>query len=319
MTCAVYTALVIFGFLLGKETKVGNVGMAITQVMLLLRSVQYGMRNWTNLDNQMISVERILEYSELKQEIDDGGNFPPEPWPSEGNIELQSVSMRYSPDNPMVLQNVSFKVRGGEKVGIVGRTGAGKTSLISTLFRLFDFNGTIAIDGVDIKSIPLKTLRSKISIVPQDPVLFLGTLRKNLDPFNKFTDLQIWNALEDVGLKEVVADLPLGLKYEISESGSNFSVGQKQLLCLVRTMLRKAKIVVLDEATANVDLKTDKVIQSAIRRRFRGCTVLTIAHRLSTIMDSDRILVMNNGRVREFDQARKFMEYSDGFPCNFVN
>ncbi|RZC33610.1 ABC tran domain containing protein, partial [Asbolus verrucosus] len=156
MTCAVYTALVIFGFLLGKETKVGNVGMAITQAMLLLEPVQFGMGNWINLDNQMTSVERILEYSELEQEID-GGNFPGQ-WPNGGNIELQSVSMRYSPDNPMVLQNVFFKVRSGEKVGIVGRTGAGKTSLISTLFRLFDFNGTITVDGVNIKSIPLKIL-----------------------------------------------------------------------------------------------------------------------------------------------------------------
>jgi ATP-binding cassette subfamily C (CFTR/MRP) protein 4 len=190
--------------------------------------------------------------------------------------------------------------------------------LISALFRLYNFEGSIFIDGIDTKAIPLHTLRSKIAIIPQDPILFLGTLRQNLDPFNEYDDCHLWNPLEDVELKDFVSSLPSGLESEILEGGSNFSVGQRQLLCLVRAILKNAKIVALDEATASVDLETDEMIQRTIRRKFKNSTVLTIAHRTDTVMDSDKILVMDAGSVVEFGNTEDLLRGPDGYFSGFV-
>ncbi|XP_015838295.1 probable multidrug resistance-associated protein lethal(2)03659 [Tribolium castaneum] len=306
---ALYTTAVSFSFFIfGKEAYIGNVGLAIHLAIQLTGSVEFLMRIWSSLDTEITSVERVLDYTKIPQEIE-GNICPPKSWPSKGRISFQSVCLKYSPTDPPVLKNVTFTIKPGEKIGIIGRTGAGKSSLVSTLFHLFPFEGTILIDNVDTKSIPLKDLRSKISVIPQDPVLFLGTLRKNLDPFDEFTDAELWSALEDVELKSVIRDL----ESEVSEGGSNFSVGQKQLLCLVRAMLRRNKIVVLDEATANIDLKTDELIQLAIRRKFQESTVLTIAHRLNTVLDSDRILVMDGGVVVEFGSPNQLLEDTDSY------
>ncbi|RZB40881.1 ABC tran domain containing protein, partial [Asbolus verrucosus] len=318
--CTIYIGLIILSFfLLGSDVHIGNVGLAITQSIVLVGTVQHGMKNWSNLDTQMTAVERVVEYRELAPEANEGNITPPESWPSDGTISFDSVSMRYSSDTSFVLEQVSFQINSGEKIGVVGRTGAGKTSLISVLFRLFNFEGKVTIDEVDTKSVPLNILRSKISTIPQEPVLFLGTLRKNLDPFEEFSDSQLWNALDEVELKKAVSDLPSGLDSAVSEGGSNFSVGQRQLLCLVRIMLRRTRIIVLDEATANVDFKTDKLIQSTIRNKFKDCTVLTIAHRLNTVMDSDRVLVMDNGRVVEFDDPRTLLKNPNGLFYEYLN
>jgi ATP-binding cassette subfamily C (CFTR/MRP) protein 4 len=233
-------------------------------------------------------------------------------------VTFSSVSMRYSLDKPLVLQEVNLMVQSGEKLGIVGRTGAGKSSLISALFRLYDFEGTIFIDGIDTKAVPLHTLRSKIAIIPQEPILFLGTLRRNFDPFDEYDDSHLWNALEDVELKDFVSTLPSGLESEISEGGANFSVGQRQLLCLVRAILKNARIVALDEATASVDLETDEMIQRTIRRKFRNSTVLTIAHRTNTVMDSDKIVVMDSGNLVEFGNIEDLLQKPDGYFSGFV-
>ena len=294
-------------------SSVGLVGLAITQSMVLVRLVQYTLKNWGDLEARMVSVERIMEYTEIDVENNDGTVKGPQEWPTTGKLSFISVSLRYSPDTPFVLKNISFEIKHGEKIGIVGRTGAGKTSLTSILFRLFRYEGHVFIHGIDTKTIPLNVLRSKITIIPQDPILFLGTVRKNIDPFDSYTDDEIWSCLEELELKEMVSKLPNGLESQISERGSNFSFGQKQLLCLVRAMLRNNKLIVLDEATANVDLKTDELIQPVIRRKFGNCTVLTIAHRLNTVIDSDRILVLDDGLIAEFDHPFFLLQNTKGF------
>ncbi|XP_023714338.1 probable multidrug resistance-associated protein lethal(2)03659 isoform X2 [Cryptotermes secundus] len=305
--CLMYIGLVTFSFLfLDRGPHGGDVGLAITQSIGLIGMIQWGMRQSAELENNMTSLERVLEYTSLESEPpleSPSDKKPHRNWPNSGNIVFDEVVLAYSKDGPPVLKCVSFTVMSSEKVGIVGRTGAGKSSLIAALFRLAGISsGQIQIDGIDIASVGLHDLRSKISIIPQEPVLFSGSLRENLDPFSEYSDSALWAALAEVELKQVVDELPAGLSHRVSEGGSNFSVGQRQLLCLARAIIRNNKILVLDEATANVDPQTDELIQATIRRKFADCTVLTVAHRLHTVMDSNRILVMDAGHVVEFDQ-----------------
>ena len=267
----------------------------------------------------MTSVERVVEYTELSPEPDQGKTTPSKNWPQKGKIDFIKVSMKYSVDSPYVLRTLTWTVAPKEKIGIVGRTGAGKSSLISALFRLALVEGTIKIDDIDTKTLPLTSLRSIMSIIPQEPVLFSGLLRKNLDPFDEYSDEELWNGLEEVELKQLVSDLPAGLSTKLAEGGSNFSVGERQLLCLAREIDRKNKILILDEATANVDLQTDELIQKTIRRKFGDCTVLTIAHRLQTIMDSDKVLVMDGGCVVEFDHPHVLLQNTEGLFYSLVN
>ncbi|KAJ8918453.1 hypothetical protein NQ315_008150 [Exocentrus adspersus] len=317
--CIIYTGLVIISILfIESETFGGNVGLALTQSMNLMGMFQWGMRQWSELENQMTSVERVYEYTNLEPEVDRDAKETPKYWPENGGIRFIKLCLRYLPEEPYVLKDLTFEIKPKEKVGVVGRTGAGKSSLIAALFRLTETDGKIEIDGVNTKEIPLNVLRSKISIIPQEPVLFSGTLRKNLDPFDEYNDDVLWNALDEVELKNVVSDLPSGLDSKMSEGGSNFSVGQRQLLCLARAVIRNNKILVMDEATANVDPHTDGLIQRTIRRKFADCTVLTIAHRLQTIMDSDKVLVMDAGRVAEFDHPHILLQNHNGIFTKLV-
>jgi ATP-binding cassette subfamily C (CFTR/MRP) protein 1 len=207
------------------------------------------------------------------------------------------------------LKEISFKVNPGERVGVVGRTGAGKSSLTLALFRIIEaVEGSIYIDDIEISKLGLYDLRSRLTIIPQDPVLFTGTLRLNLDPFEKHSDQEIWQSLELAHLKAFVSSLEAGLSHQVSEGGDNLSVGQKQLICLARALLRKSKIIVLDEATAAVDIETDELIQTTIRKEFKDCTIVTIAHRLNTILDYDRVLVMDRGQVAEYDSPEAFLK-----------
>ncbi|XP_018565535.1 probable multidrug resistance-associated protein lethal(2)03659 isoform X2 [Anoplophora glabripennis] len=311
--CVVYTVFVMISILfIENEIFGGNVGFALTEAVALTGMFQWGIRQWSEMENQMTAVERIEEYIKIAPESDRESKDPSKSWPEEGNITFDKLCLRYSQNDPNILENITFEVKPKEKIGVVGRTGAGKTSLIVALFRLTDTEGEIVIDNVNIKDVALSVLRSRISIIPQEPVLFSGTLRENLDPFEEFNDEVMWNALEDVQLKKAINDLPDGLNHKISQDGSNFSVGQRQLLCLARAIIRNNKILVLDEATANVDPYTDVLIQNAIREKFPYCTVLTIAHRLHTIMDSDKVLVMDAGRVVEFDRPQTLLQNTDG-------
>uniref|UniRef100_A0A1B6DBN7 Multidrug resistance-associated protein lethal(2)03659 n=1 Tax=Clastoptera arizonana TaxID=38151 RepID=A0A1B6DBN7_9HEMI len=310
VVCLIFVAIVTFSFLiLDKGWLGGNVGLVITQTITITSFFQWGMKQSAELESNLTSVERVIEYSKLDKEADvesTHDNKPTESWPDEGRLEFSHVSLNYSPELPYVLKDLNFIIQPKEKIGIVGRTGAGKSSLITALFRLVDIQGNLTIDGIDIKNIGLHDLRSKISIIPQEPVLFSGSIRMNLDPFEEYTDDVIWNALEEVQLKDIAKDAE-GLSWRVTEGGGNFSVGQRQLICLARAIIRNNKILVLDEATANVDHRTDALIQSTIRRKFFDCTVLTIAHRLHTIIDADKILVMENGSVVEFDHPYKLL------------
>ncbi|XP_066143697.1 probable multidrug resistance-associated protein lethal(2)03659 isoform X2 [Euwallacea fornicatus] len=316
--CTVYIFFVTMSFLFLQDTPGGFVGLSITQSMTLAGMFQMCIRQFSELENQMTCVERIKEYVDVVPESNTGARQPPDDWPSKGKINFKSLNMRYAPDEPQVLKDLIFTVNSKEKVGIVGRTGAGKSSIIIALFRLAENQGTISIDDVDTKTVSLDRLRSSISIIPQEPVLFTGTLRKNLDPFDDYDDEILWNALEQVELKDVVSDFPNGLQSKMSEGGSNFSVGQRQLVCMARAIIRKNKILVLDEATANVDPQTDALIQLTIRSKFSNCTVLTIAHRLHTIMDSDKVLVMDAGRVVEFGTPFELLQNKDGVFAGMV-
>ncbi|XP_076004927.1 ATP-binding cassette sub-family C member 4-like [Genypterus blacodes] len=312
--CSVFVTVTTFGcLLLRDQLDAGSVGLALTYAITLMVVFQFGVRESAEVENMMTSVERVMEYIELESEAPwETNKRPPPDWPSQGLVTFDQVSFSYSPDGPLVLQNLKAMFRPKEKVGIVGRTGAGKSSLVSALFRLAEPQGKIYIDGVLTSEIGLHDLRQKMSIIPQDPVLFTGTMRKNLDPFNQHTDEDLWNALQEVQLKSVVEELPGKLHTVLAESGSNFSVGQRQLVCLARAVLRKNRILVIDEATANVDPRTDELIQQTIREKFRECTVLTIAHRLNTIIDSDRILVLDAGSIHAYDEPYTLLQDQAG-------
>ncbi|KAK6485739.1 multidrug resistance-associated protein 4-like isoform X1 [Huso huso] len=311
--CTIFVTTVAFGsLLLANELEAGDVGLALSYAITLIGMFQWGVRQSAEVENQMTSVERVLDYTELENEAPwVTESRPPPDWPRHGVIVFEGVNFAYSRDGPHVLKNINAVFRSKEKVGIVGRTGAGKSSLISALFRLAEPDGNIRIDGILTSELGLHDLRTKMSIIPQDPVLFTGTMRKNLDPFHEHTDEDLWNALQEVQLKGVVEELPSKIETQLAESGSNFSVGQRQLVCLARAILRKTRILIIDEATANVDPRTDELIQKTIREKFEQCTVLTIAHRLNTIIDSDRILVLDAGRIHEYDEPYVLLQNND--------
>ncbi|KAI5940374.1 Multidrug resistance-associated protein 5 [Manis javanica] len=280
-------------------------GLAISYAVQLTGLFQFTVRLASETEARFTSVERINHYIKtlsLEAPARIKNKAPSPDWPQEGEVTFENAEMRYQENLPLVLKKVSFTIKPKEKIGIVGRTGSGKSSLGMALFRLVELSGgCIKIDGVRISDIGLADLRSKLSIIPQEPVLFSGTVRSNLDPFVQYSEEQIWDALERTHMKECIAQLPLKLDSEVVENGDNFSVGERQLLCIARALLRHCKILILDEATAAMDSETDLLIQETIREAFADCTMLTIAHRLHTVLGSDRIMVLAQGQVVEFD------------------
>uniref|UniRef100_A0A7E4W3Z9 ABC-type glutathione-S-conjugate transporter n=1 Tax=Panagrellus redivivus TaxID=6233 RepID=A0A7E4W3Z9_PANRE len=283
----------------------GLVGLSVSYAFNITQTLNWAVRMTSELETNIVAVERIKEYSDTPTEgdVETAPAFKlSKSWPSRGSINIEDLEVKYRPELDLVLKGLNAHISSKEKVGVVGRTGAGKSSLMMALFRLVEPHyGKIVIDGVDITTLGLDDLRSRLTIVPQDPVLFSGTLRKNLDPFDRHSDAEIWEALKLTGLENVVSDLPGVLEFSIQESGGNLSVGQRQLICLARALLRKTKLLVLDEAAASVDVETDQMIQRTMQQNFADCTVLTIAHRLQSVKNSDRIMVLDSGNVVEFD------------------
>jgi len=306
-----------------------SVGLLLSNVLLIAGQLSLLVRTFTQLENEMNSVERICEYAfDLPEEAPYiiPETTPRELWPEQGSIRFENVSLAYRPGLPLVLKNLNLDVGSTEKIGICGRTGAGKSSIMTALYRLSELDrGKIEIDGIDIGTIGLHNLRSKLSIIPQDPVLFRGTIRKNLDPFGESSDERLWDSLRRAGLIEesklsIVRQQnedsenfhKFHLNREVEDEGSNFSLGERQLIAFARALVRGSKVLILDEATSSVDYETDSKIQATIAREFKDCTILCIAHRLRTILNYDRILVLDKGEIKQFDTPWNLFNSRDG-------
>ncbi|KAH9147809.1 hypothetical protein AeRB84_008652 [Aphanomyces euteiches] len=307
---------VVFALLMGivvmhNSVSSGLVGLVITYGLTIPMSLNGLVNIWAQLETALIAPERLNEYISLPEEGKRHTDMDSSAWPTKGEVVFDAVSYRYKDTDPLVLKEVSFTVHGGEKIGIVGRTGAGKSSLMMSLFRMNDVAaGSIRIDGVDIATLGLKHLRSQLAIIPQNPVLFKGTLRSYLDPFDEFDDAALWLALTKVQLADRVSKDKLD--GAVDENGDNFSVGERQMLCMARALLRQAKIVVLDEATAAIDHETDQLLQRVLRTEFASSTVLSIAHRLDTVLDSDRIVVLDHGELVQYDKPAALVAKGSG-------
>jgi ABC-type multidrug transport system fused ATPase/permease subunit len=295
-------------------------GLVLSYILSIVQMLQFSVRQLAEVENGMNAVERLLHYgTQLEEEAPEHTVDVRPTWPEKGEIIFDNVEMRYRANLPLVLKGLSIHVKGGERVGIVGRTGAGKSSIMSTLFRIVEISGGhITIDGIDISTIGLYDLRSRLAIIPQDPTLFHGTVRSNLDPFDEHTDLELWSALRQADL--VAADASLNdkepgrihLDLVVEEDGLNFSLGQRQLMALARALVRGSRIIVCDEATSSVDMETDDKIQATMAAGFKGRTLLCIAHRLRTIIGYDRICVMDAGRIAELGAPLELWELEGG-------
>jgi ABC-type multidrug transport system fused ATPase/permease subunit len=302
---------VVMVFGLDMAVGVAFSGLALTYSNAMMGSMNWAIRSLSMAESSLTSFERMERYAETEQERIQGAT-PPPGWPTAGTVTLSNLSVRYRAELPLALRNISCSIPAGSRVGIVGRTGSGKSTLLLALMRLLEaYDGSIEIDGVNLASVSLTSLRQSIAVVPQEPVLFSGRLRESLDPFCQFSDTEIEAALGHVELLTFARSLPEGLDTKVHEGGFNFSSGQRQLICLARALLRKSKVIILDEATASIDVETDHAIQRAIRGEFKDSTILVIAHRLGTVLDSDLVLSLRNGELVEFGSPEKLLKESD--------
>ncbi|KAG7350940.1 multidrug ABC transporter permease/ATPase [Nitzschia inconspicua] len=293
-------------------------GLSISMLLQLAGMFQWCIRQSAEVVNQMVSVERVLSFGKIEPEapleLENDETLDPS-WPSHGAVEVRELSVRYRPSLPLALDRATFSVPNGSRVGVVGRTGSGKSTVVQTLFRLLEADkGSIEIDNVNIANIGLHRLRTSISVIPQVPTLFSGcTVRENLDLFNIHTDEAIHKALQDAHMSDVISELPKGIHSPVSEGGSNFSVGQRQLLCLARAILSKNKLLILDEATASVDRRTDQMLHESLHESFGDATIIAVAHRLDTVIEHDYILVLGQGKVLEFGSPADLLRSGGAF------
>jgi len=291
----------------------GLAGLVLSNAMTCTQGLNWLVRMSAQMERDIVSVERIGEYEQTIQEAPyELPAAQPAKWPTEGAITFKNVKLKYREGLPLVLQGLSFSIKPRERIGVCGRTGSGKSSTFLALMRIVEIekarDSGVFIDGVDCRKLGLHTLRKAIAIIPQDPVLFTGTVRMNLDPLSIYSDEMIQQALSQAHLGVLINSFEDGINHQVAEDGGNFSVGQRQLLCLARALLRKTKILLLDEATSAVDMQTDTLVQKTIRDSFQDRTILTIAHRIDTIMDYNRILVLDNGKVAEFDTPDELLK-----------
>ncbi|CAL1297888.1 unnamed protein product [Larinioides sclopetarius] len=301
----------LFAVFLRDTLSPGIAGLAVSYALQITGILNMLVRATADVETNIVAVERCLEYTKTPVEAEwSNRETKPDPtWPHQGQINFDHYATRYREGLELVLKDISCVIKPNERCGIVGRTGAGKSSMTLALFRIVEAaNGKICIDGIHIAKLGLHDLRNKLTIIPQDPVLFTGTLRTNLDPFGAYSDDALWQSLEQAHLKNFVSALEKGLDHEVAEGGENLSVGQRQLVCLARALLRKTKVLILDEATAAVDVETDELIQSTIRTQFSDCTVITIAHRLNTILDYDKVIVLSKGEIVEMDKPEELLK-----------
>ncbi|PRP88412.1 hypothetical protein PROFUN_03326 [Planoprotostelium fungivorum] len=299
----------------------GSAGLLLSYSLNIVGLLNMLVRSMTDAEAQMVSVERVYGYTKVETEAPmTRDKRPHRDWPKQGAITFSNVQARYREGLDLVLKGVDLQIHPREKIGVVGRTGAGKSSLMLALFRIIELSGgSIVIDGEDISTLGLEDVRRRLAIIPQDPTLFTGTIRSNLDPFSEHDDVDIWRALSSVQLQTMIENYPGKLDSKVTEGGENLSVGTRQLMCLARAILRGARVIVMDEATAAVDFETDSLIQHTIRKEFKDTTVLTIAHRLKTVLDYDRILVMDKGRVAEFDTPSNLLQNDQSIFFSMVN
>uniref|UniRef100_M4ASS9 ATP-binding cassette, sub-family C (CFTR/MRP), member 9 n=1 Tax=Xiphophorus maculatus TaxID=8083 RepID=M4ASS9_XIPMA len=300
----------------------GLVGLGLTYALTITNYLNWVVRNLADLEVQMAAVKKVNSFLGTESENYEGSmdaSQVPENWPRDGEIKIHDLCVRYDPMLKPVLKHVNAYIKPGQKVGICGRTGSGKSSLSLAFFNMVDiFEGRIVIDGIDICKLPLQTLRSRLSIILQDPVLFSGSIRFNLDPERMCTDDRLWEALEIAQLKNMVKSLPGGLDAVVTEGGENFSVGQRQLFCLARAFVRKSSILIMDEATASIDMATENILQKVVMTAFADRTVVTIAHRVHTILTADLVIVMKRGNILEYDTPDTLLEQEDGMFASFV-
>lgn len=298
----------------------GTVGLNLGYASTISVSFKQIVGAFSKLEGHFTAVERCFEYTDLEQEEDSDQLDVDYTWRPKGRIQFENYSGAYDGTAELALREISFSANEGEKLGVVGRTGAGKSSLILALFRMLpSTGGRITIGGTDISKMKLTTARKGLSIISQDTYILPGSIRFNLDPLDEYLDHELWDALKDVHLLATIKELPQGLQYEVSENGAKFSVGEKQLFCLARALLKKSDILILDEATASVDFETDKVIQEVVRKKAKNKTVITIAHRIDTILDSDKILGLDNGKVVEFDTPQSLLADPKSLLLGLVN
>ncbi|XP_047339561.1 ABC transporter C family member 10-like [Impatiens glandulifera] len=309
---------------LNKPSNSGFIGMTLVYGLSLNIYVVLYVQSQCMVSNAIVAVERLEQYTHIQPEgrsdLQPTTTKPPENWPSNGRIEIFDLKIRYHMNSPLVLRGINCLIEGGSKVGIVGRTGSGKTTLISALFRLVEpTEGRIVVDNIDISSIGLHDLRSHMGIIPQEPTLFSGSVRFNLDPLSEHTDHEIWEVLEKCQLKDAVQEKENGLDCLVIEDGSNWSMGQRQLFCMGRALLKRRKILVLDEATASIDNATDLIIQRNVSREFADCTVLTVAHKIPTVIDyCNMVIVIDDGEMVEYDEPKNLMNKDSSYFAKLV-